>query len=628
VSAGTNSWTIGFALSTWANPGFQYIFSEDTINGWRAFTAGAAGAGNIRLTGASIPNVDIVGGAGDSGWVHVAWVHDTVANQVRAYLNGVLVSTVAAPTVNLVSGNTLIIGRLGVTSLLNDNWVEEFRLYDYALTAAQVASWSDNALNGRADFSKVMLSEVSWGLPDGVEITNFGTGSVNLTNWRIKWRDATGTNTSDPLNVIIAAHESIVVSEWLPLPEGIPAGTQAIDRFSNPISTSDGAITVSLLDAIGNPLDEVRITDTLGAHPGWSFGSAFRGLATRGAISGLGPQDGVERIWGLDSNGGADWTEQPIRSMGRENRSSGPRGTDSTEIAGVKINELDDAPDLIELYNPGGFVSLGGWFFLASASQGDSHTVVTIPAGTVIGPNSYVVFGDLATPPAELPVGIPYVVLGSMTWSTNALDCALYDSLGRLVDLVRAPRVNSTLVHNHPRAPSFWSDFVGAGGRNTNGGDDAMGRDAASTDTNDGGDWFPIHTRTMGSANVSTTLAGPGGHDDVYDVRLNETGLGNGFQAIMNAGPDAAGQTFNFLVSLGHNVGTGPFFGLGGDALANLATFYNVPPFSGVLDAQGSGRIDLDPGLIPPGIDADFIFVRQLPSAAVAALTYVLAFDS
>jgi hypothetical protein len=132
----------------------------------------------------------------------------------------------------------------------------------------------------------------------------------------------------------------------------------------------------------------------------------------------------------------------------------------------------------------------------------------------------------------------------------------------------------------------------------------------------------------MGSANLLTTQAGPAGHGDSFDVRLNEMAAGQGFQVIMNAGPAASSQTYNFFVSIGHSLGQGPFFGLGADALANFPLFYNVPPFSGLLDATGSARFEFNPGTFVPGIEADFIFLRQLPGGALAARTLVIAFDT
>jgi hypothetical protein len=43
---------------------------------------------------------------------------------------------------------------------------------------------------------------------------------------------------------------------------------------------------------------------------------------------------------------------------------------------------------------------------------------------------------------------------------------------------------------------------------------------------------------------------------------------------------------------------------------------------------RGSARIDVNPGSLPPGLGADFVFVLQLPGGAVSAQTYVVAFDT
>ena len=48
--------------------------------------------------------------------------------------------------------------------------------------------------------AKVMITEVSTGNPDCVEITNFGSSAVSLTNWKVRWRDASNVD-STPLNV-------------------------------------------------------------------------------------------------------------------------------------------------------------------------------------------------------------------------------------------------------------------------------------------------------------------------------------------------------------------------------------------------------------------------------------------
>jgi hypothetical protein len=353
----------------------------------------------------------------------------------------------------------------------------------------------------------------------------------------------------------------------------------------------------------------------------------------RGAISQTGTDDGVERIWGLDSDGGTDRTEQVDRSFGLENRSSGPRGTDTVPVADVRINEVDDSPDYIEPVNRNGaVVDLRNWFLLCSSNQGSAHVKLTpFPAATVVANGAYIVIGNDAAVPAELPAGVAYANLlavggGNIPWISEEFDCALYDNLGRLVDLMRTTGHDDGLVHNHPRAPSHWADFAGATGRNNNGGADAVGRRSSGADTDRGGDWYPYFTRTMGLANSGAS--GLGGPSGLLDVRLDETGRGDGMAIVINAGAAASGGRYSFLFSLGHIQGNGRFFGLGDDALINWLMVLVTPPLSGFLDAQGSARVDLPPLSLPPGLQADCIFVLEQPPGWLAALTPIVEYDT
>jgi hypothetical protein len=623
---GASPWTVGFAIRNGAAGGFQYVFSENLASaGFRVFTGGGAGPGAIRLAGTGIPNVDIAGGAGDAGWVHVTWVNVPGSNQIRAYLNGALVSTIAAPGVTLNSGNFVSVGRNQAISLLAGTLVDDFRFYNASLSTTQIASWADAALSATPSFDKAMLTEVSWVAPRGYEITNFSGGAADLTNWRLRWLNGATTVASDPIDVTIAPGESVVIMAAPPT-DTIPLGTQVVNRFPAGVPATPGPFTVALVDAIGTIFDEVHVNDPASpATDSPEAGGKNRGLAVRTVGPGV---RSVERIWGLDSDGGTDWTERVTRTLGRENSCDGARGSDPVPVLTVRINEIDDSPDYIELYNPGGAaVDLSGWFLRMSGTQLVAHGTEFLPGGTVIPPFGYVVLGDAAAAPAEIPGGVPYVEINAIPYGISEYDCALYDARGRLIDLVRSTGNTGTVVHNHPRAPSHWADFTGSAGRNLNGGASAIGRSQAGADNDAGSDWFPIYTRTMGSANLSTSQAGPAGFGDVLDVRLNATGLGAGFQAIINAGP-SGNLTYNFVVSTVHSNGLGPILGLGPDVFANFATFYHVPPFWGLLNAAGSGRIEFDPGTLPPGVNADFIFFLQDGTGAIVRRTQVLEFDT
>ena len=149
----------------------------------------------------------------------------------------------------------------------------------------------------------------------------------------------------------------------------------------------------------------------------------------------------------------------------------------------------------------------------------------------------------------------------------------------------------------------------------------------APGDNNNGGEWTPAFTRTMGSTNptLAPQLAG---NATSFDVRLNGTPTGAGITAIMNAGPAYAGYRWSFTYSLNHLDGNGPFFGLGADALTNYLQLSQTPPWFGTLDAQGSARLDFPSGSIPPGVDTDDMFILQDPAGNIVRVTDVLEFDS
>ncbi|MAG58104.1 MAG: hypothetical protein CMJ83_17600 [Planctomycetes bacterium] len=473
---------------------------------------------------------------------------------------------------------------------------------------------------------KVMITEVSWNEPDGLELTNFGPTAQDLSGWCVLWRDASGLHGSLPINVVIGAGESILIVEANPAstPE-VPPTVPILERLPVLSTTSEG-FAVAVLDDQGTLVDDVAITDTLG-FPVTPISAGFRGSARRGQLF---PSRSLERIWGLDSDGGTDWTEEVERSFGLESRSSGARsGTDPIQVQPVWINEIDTSPDYVELVNrSGSSLDIVDWYFLVSDAQGAPlRKVAPWPSSFVLTSGAYVVVGDGASPPPEKPATVPYVVLppaGLLGLSSDELTIGLYDRLGRLVDLLRTIQEATTVVHNHPRAPSWPEDFHGAVPRLL-AGDRAFGRTSATMDTNTGGDWRAVNARSMGMPNGG--FVGAPGHADAYDVRLNEAS-GNGITAILNAGVVSANHRYSLLFSLGHLDGQGPFFGLGGEAFLNWIVILSIPPLSGSLDELGSARFDFSPGTAPSGFEMDCMFLVQLPNGLLTKRTVILEFDS
>ncbi len=472
---------------------------------------------------------------------------------------------------------------------------------------------------------KIMITEVSWGV-GGVEVTNFGPIPVNLAGWRLLWKDGTVLE-SAPLDTVIQEGEIIVVKESGGSFAETPATTQVLERWGG-LPTSSEDLTVALVTPSGVVLDEVRISDTAGSHTEGSLGGGFRGLATRGTVS-TASLGCCERIWGLDSNAGADWTEQRGTSMGLENRSSGPRGTDPIPVPLVRINEIDGAADYVELVNrQSALVDLHRWTLLALGDQGTTHQVIRpFPYRTELSLHEYVVIGNAAASPSELPSSTGYVnlsLLGTsfLPFSSEELECALYDAYGRLVDLVRTTGHDDNVRINHPRAPSAWDAFTGAAGRSAMGAA-CIGRFGSDSDT--GADWYPTIERSMGSANSNWAISGSIGTAHGLDVRLHDGGT-DGVTMIINAGSSRAGYRWSFLFSAGHLQGQGPFFGLGASAIANYTALSTTPPWFGFLDSEGSARLDIP--IIGPGFKSDDIFILQSPGGDVAAVSEIIEFDT
>jgi hypothetical protein len=472
---------------------------------------------------------------------------------------------------------------------------------------------------------KLMITEVSWGEPDGVEITNFAPATLSLAGMRIVWNDGTAV-TSQPLSGTLAPGRSVIVTEANPqsIPEA-PMGT-VILALLPVLNTTGQAFSVALRNSGGQILDEVRVSNMGGSNSLPGLGGTWRGVARRGLVPG---SVCVERIWGLDSDSGLDWTEESVRSFGLENRSSGPRGTDTVLFPSVRISEIDDSPDYVEIYNPASTVNLQNWFFLYSAGQGLPLVRVNpFPGTQSLAPGAYLVIGNNATRPVETPTSVTYVNLaavggGSFAFTGDEYTCALYDGLGHLIDVVRAGGGNDTVVHNHPRAPSHWSDFTGAAIRLSGIGGGSLGR---RTSAKTGSAWMPLFVRSMGLSN--TEWVGTSGLGGSLDVRMNETAAGDGMTIIINGGTASDGSHYSFLFSAGHREGWGPVFGLGPDAIQNWLFVLALPPFSGTLDDRGSARVDLPPGSMPPGFQADCLFILQDGAGLLRDRTAILEFDT
>lgn len=139
TSLGSGSWTIAFRTANITpSATLFYIFGDGTANSFRCFTNGVAGATNWVLRGGGLTDIYLNGGATVQE-SYCAFVFDAVTNDVKAYLNGVLVSTVAQTTVNITgTGPLKVMGYNANVGAPAGGLLDEFRLYNRALSNAEI----------------------------------------------------------------------------------------------------------------------------------------------------------------------------------------------------------------------------------------------------------------------------------------------------------------------------------------------------------------------------------------------------------------------------------------------------------------------------------------------------------
>lgn len=137
--ANGTSWTIAFWSSgIGGNSTLYYIFGDAGSSSFRCFTNGVAGANNLMMRGGGLTDIPLPGGAISTPTLN-AFVYDHTTNVVKAYLNGVLVSTVAQNTPNIVGpGPFKVMGYSSNYGAPSGGKLDEFRVYSRALTEQEL----------------------------------------------------------------------------------------------------------------------------------------------------------------------------------------------------------------------------------------------------------------------------------------------------------------------------------------------------------------------------------------------------------------------------------------------------------------------------------------------------------
>ncbi len=213
------SWTISFWTSN-IQPSLSvnYIFGDNTAISFRCFTNGVAGANNWIVRGPI--NELLITGAATTAPTLTTIVYDRSANQLRAYVNGVLNNTVTQNPVNIIGTSPFKVGGYGSNlGLPANSFMDEFRIYSRALSPTEIANLAN--LNDSVYISTI--SCYSYTSPSGNYIwsasglysdtlqNSSGCDSIIYINLTIPTIDTSITKTG----ITLTANQSGATYKWL-----------------------------------------------------------------------------------------------------------------------------------------------------------------------------------------------------------------------------------------------------------------------------------------------------------------------------------------------------------------------------------------------------------------------------
>lgn len=151
-------WTIEFlAIDTEptnaTNPPIRFLFGEPST-GLACFRDPAGSNATIQLSGAGMNTVPCTAAVAFATWRHIAFVHDSRARTITPYVNGVARPSVAQPAsidINGTAGTGLTIGGNGIGNAIWQGRMDEFRVWNRALSSAEIAGQGTAHVNSAAD---------------------------------------------------------------------------------------------------------------------------------------------------------------------------------------------------------------------------------------------------------------------------------------------------------------------------------------------------------------------------------------------------------------------------------------------------------------------------------------------
>ncbi len=266
---GAGSWTISVATSNFTGTStLYYIFGDANTNSFRCFTNGVAGPNNWILRGAGLTDI-FINGAATVAPHRIAFVYDSSLANVKGYLDGVLVTTVAQGAVNFTGTGPLKVMGYGTNvGAPAGGLLDDFRIYNRALSAAEVDAIDKHSITAVTGNSVVILDGDS--TPDTADHTDFGgimtaAGTITRTFTLLNGGNAelllgtvtiTGPDAAD-FTVTIQPTTPVAIGGETTVAVTFDPSVDALRTATVNIPTSDGVDTVFdfAIQGAGHPID-------------------------------------------------------------------------------------------------------------------------------------------------------------------------------------------------------------------------------------------------------------------------------------------------------------------------------------------------------------------------------------
>jgi hypothetical protein len=132
----TGDWTISFVHNSTVVPAFSYLVGDAGASSFRCFTGGS---GDLFWRGPFNDVTTIGGGCTNIGTNINTLVYDGTAQEIRAYINGVLNVTVAQTTTPIFTGTGFKVGGYSTSAgILTGTSIDDFRIYNRAISPAEI----------------------------------------------------------------------------------------------------------------------------------------------------------------------------------------------------------------------------------------------------------------------------------------------------------------------------------------------------------------------------------------------------------------------------------------------------------------------------------------------------------